>query len=67
MVRQVKEMESGNECGVTVEDFSEWRQGDKLQVGCQSSLCAACCGGKHDSILEYPLAGVKAVSAGALH
>lgn len=29
---QVKEMDAGNECGVTVEDFSDWRQGDRLQV-----------------------------------
>ena len=26
-------MDAGNECGVTVEEFSEWRQGDHLQVG----------------------------------
>ena len=28
-------MDAGNECGVTVEDFSDWRQGDHLQVGRQ--------------------------------
>ena len=32
LMPQVREIENGNECGVAVENFTDWRQGDKLEA-----------------------------------
>ena len=41
-------MDAGNECGVTVEDFSDWRQGDRLQV----SICSSNNFDREQTLLE---------------